>query len=577
MKYVFANRRRLRSMKRAALARGAAGAGGLDVTAIELPAPTPRFQLGLLAAYPILLVAGYVLIPATGGPAPLWPADAVLFLAFLVLPVRRWLLVGLAAAGVELITTQLASHLLFGQSMGIGAVLRYPLAHILTDLGPVMVARGLRAVLQGPRSRLVASPVWLLAVVAGVLPGALLGDWILAKRSGVAVADIDVAVWMLGTTLGIVVFTPALALLLDRRWGEREATPGRRSEAVAIAALIVLIFGWRSFMPSPQLASVPSLMLLMFPLSWLALRFPRRAMYLAAPAIALAVCFVAIHGFGSFRPLPGVAQWQNPILSAQLSLLAILGSAIFISGIQHNQRFLLAALGRDRARLRWYAAELDHTEDAARQRTAEDLHDGISQTLTGQNFLLAALRLRLNEPESLAMLAGAEAASVEARQHVRDLIADLSPGELESTNLRELLESMGQQFEQRYRFPVLADAPADCELPADTLRLVFRIVRELIFNAYQHSHGTRVWVQGHSADDKVIIEVCDDGRGFSHAEARPPAAGHGLGLIQLFERAEAVGGSVRLGSRNGIDSLVTVVLPVHLGEPELPAEERGGP
>ena len=54
-------------------------------------------------------------------------------------------------------------------------------------------------------------------------------------------------------------------------------------------------------------------------------------------------------------------------------------------------------------------------------------------------------------------------------------------------------------------------------------------------------------------------------------------ATHARELIQLFERAEAVGGSVRLGSRNGIDSLVTVVLPVHLGEPELPAEEIGGP
>ena len=146
------------------------------------------------------------------------------------------------------------------------------------------------------------------------------------------------------------------------------------------------------------------------------------------------------------------------------------------------------------------------------------------------------------------MLAGAEAATAEARQQVRDLIADLRAGELESTNL-----------------------------PADTPRLVFRIVRELIFNAYQHSHGTRAWVRSHIVDDKAIIEVFDDGRDFSHADARPQAAGHGLGLTQLFERAEAVGGSVRLGSRNGIDSLVTVVLPVHLGEPELPAEEIGGP
>lgn len=137
-------------MKRAAIARSSTHAGGLDVTAIELPAPTPRFLLGLLAAYPILLVAGYALIPSTGGPAPLWPADAVLFLAFLVIPVRRWLLVGLAALGVELIFNPLASQLILGQHLGIGAVLRYLLAHILTDLGPVIVARGCAQSCRGP-------------------------------------------------------------------------------------------------------------------------------------------------------------------------------------------------------------------------------------------------------------------------------------------------------------------------------------------------------------------------------------------------------------------------------------------
>ena len=77
--------------------------------------------------------------------------------------------------------------------------------------------------------------------------------------------------------------------------------------------MIVLIFGWLGFIPSPQLAGVPSLMLLMFPLSWLALRFPRRAVYLAAPALAQEVSFFGVHGLGSFQPLPGHANWQNPM------------------------------------------------------------------------------------------------------------------------------------------------------------------------------------------------------------------------------------------------------------------------
>jgi signal transduction histidine kinase len=545
---------------------------GEDVTAILLPQATPRLLMGLLLSYPALIFVGYMLIPTTSGPAPVWPADAVLFVAFLVTPPRSWLLVGLAAAAVELVSAPLASHVVYGRGLGMAGVLWYLAAHLLTDVGPVIVARGLRRYLFGPNLQLVASPMWLLAILLGVLPGAVLGDWLIATRSGIEPAGIDAVIWMLSAVLSIALFAPALALILGESRDSPEVAPGVAWEAVAIAGLIVLVFGWRGFMPSPELARVPSLMLLMFPISWLALRFSRRTVYVAVPAIGLAVAFVAAHGFGSFRPVPSIADWQNPMVNAQLSMLAVCGAAMFISNIEHKQRRLLSTLKRERSRLRWYAAELDHAEDGARQRTAEDLHDGIAQTLTGQSFLLAALRQRLGEPAMLELLSGAEAASAEAQQHVRELIADLSPAELESTNLRELMESMGAQFQQRYRFPVVVEVAPDAQVPVDTLRLLFRIVRELIFNAYRHSHGTQVHVRGSVADNSVLIEVFDDGIGFSRRDVRPRTGGHGLGLIQLFERVDAVGGTVKLGSRNGIASLVTVTVPLHFGGPAMPQD-----
>ena len=551
---------------------GAAAAAATDVEfgAFSFPPGTPRMLLGLLVAYPVLMFIGFALIPTRGGPAVIWPADAALFLAFLVLPVGRWLLVGVVAAVIELVCTPLASYLMFGRSLGLDTALAYFLAHVLTDLGPVIIARGLRVLLSGSRWRAVASPVWMLSLVGGVLPGAILGNWLVSSRDGLAIDSIGTAIWMFGTTLGIVLFAPALTMFFSAAQANAERAPGRRAEAVSIAVLIALIFGWRALVTSSALAHVPSLMLLMFPLSWLALRFSCRAVYLACPLLALAVAGLAAHGFGSFQPLAGLTEWQNPLLNAQLSLLAVFGAALFISTIQQDQRQLYAALQRDRARLRWYAAELDHAEEAAQQRTAADLHDGIAQTLTGQSLLLAALRQRLSDPAALAVLGSAEAAAAEAQQHIRDLVADLSPVELDSTNLRELIDSMARQFEQRYQFPVLAAVASEAEVPADTLRLVYRVVRELIFNAFKHSQGTRVTVHGQVADGRVIIEVFDDGIGFARATARPHAAGHGLGLIQMRERVAAAGGSVQFGSRHGIESLVSVVLPFHLDEPAVP-------
>ncbi|MBS0389408.1 MAG: hypothetical protein JSR15_13095, partial [Proteobacteria bacterium] len=377
---------------------------GADLAAILLPEPTPRFLLGLLLTYPALIFLGYLLIPTTTGPAAIWPADAVLFLAFLVTPLRLWPLVALAAAAVEFVTAPLAIRVVLGRGLGVRSDLLYLVAHLLTDVGPVIVARGLRRYLFGPNLQLVASPVWLFAIMVGVLPGAVLGDWLFATRASIEPAGIDVAIWMFSAALSISLFAPALALILGESRDSPEVAPGAAWEAVAIALMIVVAFGWRGIMPSSELARVPSLMLLMFPISWLALRFSRRTVYVTVPAVGVAVAFVAAHGFGSFRPVPGTEEWQNPMVTAQLSMLAVCGAAMFISNIEHKQRRLLAALKRERARLRWYAAELDQAEDGARQRTAEDLHDGIAQTLTGQSFLLAALRQRLGEPATLELL-----------------------------------------------------------------------------------------------------------------------------------------------------------------------------
>ncbi len=526
--------------------------------------------LGLLAAYPVLIFLGYLLVPTRSGPAVMWPADAALFLAFLVLPVGRWLLVAVMAALIEVVCTPLASELMFGHSTGLYATLVYFLSHLLTDLGPVIIARGMWVLLPGTQWRAIASPAWMIALVGGVLPGAILGDWLVSSRAGLAIDSMGVAIWVFSATLGIALFAPALTLFLGDGKANLERAPGGRTEAAAISVLIVLIFGWRVLFSSSSLARVPPLMMLMFPLSWLALRFSCRVVYVICPLLALGVAGVTAHGYGSFEPLVNLADWPNSLLSSQLSILAVCGAALFVSAIQQDQRRLHAVLQRDGARLRWYAAELDHAEEAAQQRTAADLHDGIAQTLTGQSLLLAALRQRLSEPAALEVLASAEAAAAEAQQHVRDLVADLSPVELESVNLRELIESMARRFEQRYQFPVLAAVASDREAPADTLRLAYRVVRELLFNAFRHSQGTRVIVHGHVADDRVIIEVFDDGIGFSRAAVRPHAAGHGLGLIQMRERVAAAGGSVQFGSRHGIESLVTVVLPFHLDEPTAP-------
>lgn len=95
------------------------------------------------------------------------------------------------------------------------------------------------------------------------------------------------------------------------------------------------------------------------------------------------------------------------------------------------------------------------------------------------------------------------------------------------------------------------------EVPREVGLAAYRIVQESLTNVIKHAGpcaraGVRV-----NADDRLHVEVRDDGRG-----AAAPDDGHGHGLIGMRERAASVGGSVEAGPSPGGGYLVTATLPL---------------
>ena len=95
-----------------------------------------------------------------------------------------------------------------------------------------------------------------------------------------------------------------------------------------------------------------------------------------------------------------------------------------------------------------------------------ELHDGIAQVLTGQSLLLGAVQPSVTDADAADLLAGAVDAAAEAQRHVRALIQDLSPIELEARNLHDLVQRSAAAFSARYPFRIeLGELPSN-ELPA---------------------------------------------------------------------------------------------------------------
>lgn len=142
---------------------------------------------------------------------------------------------------------------------------------------------------------------------------------------------------------------------------------------------------------------------------------------------------------------------------------------------------------------------------------------------------------------------------------LRGAITDLHPPLLRYAGLAAALEDLAEAQARRAGFEATVDVHRDVTGIDD--RLVFSVARELLLNVAKHACASAVDVRVALRGDVVELTVRDDGRGFD-AEAQEAALRQGhIGLPSLFERVDAIGGSVCVETSRGAGSTVTVCFP----------------
>jgi signal transduction histidine kinase len=87
-------------------------------------------------------------------------------------------------------------------------------------------------------------------------------------------------------------------------------------------------------------------------------------------------------------------------------------------------------------------------------------------------------------------------------------------------------------------------------------------MQETLTNAREHSGAREVRVEAVATDERLALEVTDDGRGFDVPATLLAAAKRGrLGLVGVSERVRLLGGSCELRSAPGGPTTISVGLP----------------
>lgn len=228
---------------------------------------------------------------------------------------------------------------------------------------------------------------------------------------------------------------------------------------------------------------------------------------------------------------------------------------------------LLAAIGHqvgmamENAYLHARARQVAVAEE--RGRLSRDLHDSVTQTLYGVTLYAQAASRLLKAGDSAgasAHLDELERGARQALQEMRLLVFELRPPILEREGLVAALQSRLDAVEGRAGVQVSLCANwSDEGLDPGIEEGLYRVAQEALNNVLRHAAAHRAQVVLSRDDERIVLEVRDDGAGFCPGDV---AGRGGVGLTGMAERAARMGGTLAIESAPGEGTCVRMEVPV---------------
>jgi signal transduction histidine kinase len=215
-----------------------------------------------------------------------------------------------------------------------------------------------------------------------------------------------------------------------------------------------------------------------------------------------------------------------------------------------------AAIAIENARLYEQSRELSIVEE--RNRLARELHDSVTQKLFGLvlSAEAAVMLLERDADEAKEEVRRLQALAQEALDELRSLVFELRPASIEDEGLATALRKHVDVLRRVERREIKLELSGNSKRKPEVEREVLRIAQEALQNALRHARAETIEVRLRSDEGRLRLAVSDDGVGFD--PAAPAVRSRRLGLTSMEERAEAIGGALRIDSRPGAGTTIEV-------------------
>jgi signal transduction histidine kinase len=211
-----------------------------------------------------------------------------------------------------------------------------------------------------------------------------------------------------------------------------------------------------------------------------------------------------------------------------------------------------------------------------RQRLAHEIHDTLAQGFAGIITNLKATQMGQHQTpgdaSSVRYLRDAERIAHESLEEARRLVWALRPESLVRSSLSESLHRLANKWSEGSGVQARAVTTGTPRpLLPETEVALLRAAQEALTNVRKHARATRVNITLSYMDERVALDVLDNGVGFGHAprtgSLEPDATG-GFGLAAMRERIEQLGGALVVESTADDGTTLAVELPALTERPE---------
>ena len=201
-------------------------------------------------------------------------------------------------------------------------------------------------------------------------------------------------------------------------------------------------------------------------------------------------------------------------------------------------------------------------QERERAEIANDIHDDSLQAITAAAMRLEMVRDDTVEPDKKAAVAKAVDTVRTAANRLRHLLFELRPPALDRVGLTAALREQLDRFalETEIKFDLVSGVSWEPSIPVRVT--LFRIAQEALVNVRKHSAASKVVVTIGARDGGTFLRVTDNGIGLS-ASPHDGDVGLHYGLGSMKERAEQIGGWLRVTSDEGDGTTVEAWVPTH--------------